>query len=157
MWLSLLRDADMERGSGGLRPGNPDEDPVIHFYEHFLKDYDAAESAARRVLHPAARRLLHRALCHELLQTEFGLEDGLASTTTWGEVIAASKGKAGEITLPAGAKDDDPFVQILDPATGTGTFLVECIDLIHKTMVAKWKRAASATARSRRCGTTTSP
>ena len=31
------------------------------------------------------------------------------------------------------------FVQILDPATGTGTFLVEVIDLIHKTLVAKWK------------------
>ena len=27
------------------------------------------------------------------------------------------------------------FVQILDPATGTGTFLVEVIDLIHKTMM----------------------
>ena len=31
------------------------------------------------------------------------------------------------------------FVQILDPATGTGTFLVEAIALIHKTLVAKWK------------------
>ena len=31
------------------------------------------------------------------------------------------------------------FVQILDPATGTGTFLVEAIALIHKTLVAKWQ------------------
>jgi predicted helicase len=28
----------------------------------------------------------------------------------------------------------------LDPATGTATFLVEVIDVIHRTMVAKWKR-----------------
>jgi predicted helicase len=31
-------------------------------------------------------------------------------------------------------------VQILDPATGTGTFLVEAIDVIHRSMEARWKR-----------------
>ena len=78
----------------------------------------------------------------EVLRAEFGLEDGLASTATWGEVIAASKGKDGaEIKLPEGAEESDPFVRILDPATGTGTFLVECVDLIHNTMVNKWKAA----------------
>ena len=30
-------------------------------------------------------------------------------------------------------------MQILDPATGTGTFLVEVIDLIYKRMVETWK------------------
>ena len=33
-----------------------------------------------------------------------------------------------------------PFVQVLDPATGTGTFLVEAIDVIHKTMEARWNK-----------------
>jgi predicted helicase len=33
----------------------------------------------------------------------------------------------------------EPFVQILDPATGTGTFLVEVITVIHQTMTAKWQ------------------
>ena len=37
---------------------------------------------------------------------------------------------------------DEPFVQILDPATGTATFLVEVIDVIHRTLAAKWKTAA---------------
>ena len=32
----------------------------------------------------------------------------------------------------------EPFVQILDPAAGTGTFLAEVIDLIHRTMASKW-------------------
>ncbi len=35
---------------------------------------------------------------------------------------------------------DEPFVQILDPATGTATFLVEVIEVIHSTLVAKWKQ-----------------
>src|SRR5680860_1184734 len=34
----------------------------------------------------------------------------------------------------------EPFVQILDPATGTATFLVEVIDVVYRTLVAKWKQ-----------------
>jgi predicted helicase len=71
----------------------------------------------------------------ELLRTEFGLADGLADTTTWGEMARRHK----DLKIPDGVSPDQDFVQILDPATGTGTFLVEVIDLIHKTMVAKWK------------------
>ena len=45
------------------------------------------------------------------------------------------------MTIPAGTSPDAPFVQILDPATGTATFLVEVIDVIHRTMTAKWNAA----------------
>ena len=41
---------------------------------------------------------------------------------------------------------EEPFVQILDVATGTATFIVEVIDVIHKTMVAKWKKVGMTTA-----------
>ncbi|MEE9214033.1 MAG: type ISP restriction/modification enzyme, partial [Thermodesulfobacteriota bacterium] len=44
-----------------------------------------------------------------------------------------------ELNIPKSISHDTPFVQILDPATGTGTFLVEVTDLIHKTMISKWK------------------
>jgi predicted helicase len=44
-----------------------------------------------------------------------------------------------DLKIPEGVSPGQDFVQILDPATGTGTFLVEVIDLIHKTLVAKWK------------------
>lgn len=71
----------------------------------------------------------------ELLRTEFGLEDGLADTATWGEIV----GRCKDLPIPDGTSPDQAFVQILDPATGTGTFLVEVIDLIHTTMVKKWK------------------
>lgn len=141
--VELLRNADMEAVLADFDRRNPDEDPVIHFYELFLKEYDAAQKVKRGVFYtprPVVGFIVRSV--DEVLRIEFGLEDGLASTATWGEVIAASKGKNGaEITLPNGAKQSDPFVRILDPATGTGTFLVECVDLIHKTMAAKWKAA----------------
>ena len=34
----------------------------------------------------------------------------------------------------------EPFVQILDPATGTGTFLVEAIEVIYTTMRSRWQK-----------------
>ncbi len=84
---------------------------------------------------------------HELLQTEFGLEDGLASTITWGEMaekqlhipVEESLGE-GEFNIPAGTDPDSPFVVILDPATGTATFLVEVIDIIYRTLTEKWRK-----------------
>ena len=88
----------------------------------------------------------------ELLRTEFGLADGLADTTTWGEMAKRHK----DLKIPEGVSPDQDFVQILDPATGTGTFLVEVIDLIHKTLVAKWKDAGPRRDEDRpRCGTST--
>ena len=59
------------------------EDPVIHFYELFLKEYDSAMKVKRGVFYtpqPVVSYIVRSV--HELLQTEFGLEDGLASTIT---------------------------------------------------------------------------
>jgi predicted helicase len=72
----------------------------------------------------------------EILRIDFALEYGLADTTTWGEMAKRNK----RIKIPDGVSENDPFVQILDPATGTGTFLVEAIALIYKTMIKKWER-----------------
>jgi SOS-response transcriptional repressor LexA len=115
---------------------NPQEDPVIHFYELFLKEYDAKKRMQRGVFYtprPVVSYIVRSV--DELLRTEFGLADGLADTTTWGEMAKRQK----DLKIPYGVSPDQDFVQILDPATGTGTFLVEVIDLIHKTLVAKWK------------------
>ena len=54
----------------------------------------------------------------------------------------SGRGAGGEgFSIPDGVSPDAPFVQILDPATGTATFLVEVIEVIHRTMTAKWKAA----------------
>jgi len=145
--VDLLRDADMPAVLADFDRNNPDEDPVIHFYELFLKEYDAAQKVKRGVFYtprPVVGFIVRSV--DEVLRTEFGLADGLAATETWGQVIAAKP----EIKLPTGATLDDPFVRILDPATGTGTFLVECVDLIHKTMLAKWKAAGKRDAEIKR-------
>ncbi|WP_442485605.1 type ISP restriction/modification enzyme [Aeoliella sp. SH292] len=112
------------------------EDPVIHFYEDFLHVYDRERKVQRGVFYtpqPVVSYIVRSV--HALLQSQFGLEDGLADTTTWGQMVARTEG----LEIPAGMLAEDAFVQILDPATGTATFLVEVIDLIHRTMLAKWQ------------------
>ena len=89
-------------------------DPVIHFYETFLAEYDPKVRKARGVWYTPAPvvHFIVRAV-DDILKTEFNLPLGLAD---------ASKTKT------------DPEVhrvQILDPAAGTGTFLAEVVTLIH--------------------------
>ena len=131
------------------------EDPVIHFYEHFLAAYDKAQKKQRGVFYtpqPVVSYIVRSV--HELLQTEFGLADGLADITTWGEMLKKHPSlKLPPLTDEPGEKrtisKDEPFVQILDPATGTATFLVEVIDLIHRTLAAKWKQQRLTDAQQR--------
>ena len=134
--VELLDNANMEAVVLDFGDKNPEEDPVIHFYEHFLAAYDKDQKVSRGVFYtprPVVSYIVRSV--DELLRGEFGLEDGLADTTTWGEMAARREG----VETPDGTPPDQPFVQILDPAAGTGTFLVEVIDLIHETMVAKWR------------------
>jgi predicted helicase len=135
--VELLDAANMEAVVRDFGDRNPDEDPVIHFYELFLKEYDAKKRMLRGVFYtPQAVVFYIVRSVHELLQTEFGLEDGLADTTTWNEMLMRHR----DLRPPAGISLTEPFVQILDPATGTATFLVEVIDVIHRTLAAKWSR-----------------
>ncbi|HRZ35331.1 MAG TPA: DNA methyltransferase [Candidatus Paceibacterota bacterium] len=123
---------------------NPDEDPVIHFYEHFLSAYNKKLKVQRGVFYtpPPVVSYIVRSV-HELLQTEFGLADGLASTVTWGEMVKRNP----ELKLPPLTDEPDEkraidpgefFVQILDIATGTATFVVEVIDVVHRHLKAQW-------------------
>ncbi len=122
------------------------EDPVIHFYEHFLRAYNKQLKIQRGVFYtpqPVVSYIVRSV--HELLQSEFGLVDGLADTITWGEMLKKHPGlKLPPLTDAQDEKrtisQDEPFVQVLDPATGTATFLVEVIDIIHRTLEEKWKQ-----------------
>ncbi|MER9363392.1 type ISP restriction/modification enzyme [Mesorhizobium sp. M0500] len=139
--VEMLRDANMEAVLLDFDDKNPQEDPVIHFYELFLKEYDAKKRMQRGVFYtprPVVSFIVRSV--DEVLRTEFGLEDGLADTTTWGEMVA----RKPEIRIPEGEKPSDPFVKILDPATGTGTFLVEVIGLVHERMLEKWRKAGKS-------------
>jgi predicted helicase len=100
------------------------EDPIIHFYETFLSEYDPKLRKARGVWYTPAPvvNFIVRAV-DDVLKTEFNLPDGLAHT-----------GKAKIKTEQQGKQIEQEVhkVQILDPATGTGTFLAEAIKQIHK-------------------------
>jgi predicted helicase len=135
--VELMRHTQMDEVLKDFGAKNPQEDPVIHFYELFLKEYDPEKRMKRGVFYtprPVVSFIVRSV--DEILRTEFSLEDGLADTTTWGEMAKRHK----RLNIPKGVGASEPFVQILDPATGTGTFLVEVIGVIHDTMVAKWKR-----------------
>jgi SOS-response transcriptional repressor LexA len=136
--VELLDRANMAAVVADFGDKNPQEDPVIHFYELFLKEYDAKKRMQRGVFYtprPVVSYIVRSV--DALLRTEFGLEEGMADVTTWGEMVERNK----NLKIPEGTSPDQPFVQILDPACGTGTFLVEVIDIVHKTMISKWKTA----------------
>jgi predicted helicase len=87
-------------------------DPVIHFYEDFLKEYDAdlrKKMGAYYTPLPVVRFIVRSV--DYLLQKEFNLPSGLADTSK----------------LENGVHR----VQILDPAVGTGTFLSAVIREIY--------------------------
>ncbi len=108
-------------------------DPIVHFYEDFLAEYDPKLRKARGVWYTPAPvvRFIVKSV-DEILQNEFGLARGLAddSTIKVDRAIEQSKDKR----TADGMKHelvDVPRVQILDPATGTGTFLAEVIQQIR--------------------------
>lgn len=118
--------AKIMEGFGKLTGQN---DPFLHFYETFLAAYNPAKRKARGVWYtpePVVNFIV-RAV-DEVLQTEFGLSDGLADTSKitidWHTGQTDKKGK------PTIIKKEVHRVQILDPATGTGTFLAEVIKQI---------------------------
>ncbi len=102
------------------------EDPVVHFYETFLAAYDPKMREARGVYYtpePVVSYMV-RSVDH-LLKHDFGLPDGLADASKITITDRDSEGKPQEREVHK--------VQILDPATGTGTFLYSIIDHIHAT------------------------
>ena len=110
-------------------------DPIIHFYETFLSEYDPKLRKARGVWYtpePVVNFIV-RAV-DDILKDEFGLKDGLADTTkitikTKGATKATAdmRSKIKEVEV----EQEVHKVQILDPATGTGTFLAEVVKQIH--------------------------
>jgi len=106
------------------------EDPVIHFYEDFLREYDPKKKVKRGVFYtpdPVVSFIVRSV--DYLLRTEFGCPDGLADTSTIPVTYKNTKIN-GEVIEEV---KQVPKVQILDPATGTGTFLKYVIEEIRKT------------------------
>ena len=100
------------------------EDPVVHFYETFLGAYNPSLRKSRGVWYtpqPVVNFIVRGV--DEILKTEFQLPDGLADSSKK-KIKVNYQGKQIEKEVHR--------VQILDVATGTGTFISETIKHIHK-------------------------
>ena len=109
------------------------EDPIIHFYETFLSEYDPKLRKARGVWYTPAPvvNFIVRAV-DDILKTEFNLPQGLADTSkTKIKVNLQETDKRYKENIKT-VEEEVHRVQILDPATGTGTFLAEVVKQIHK-------------------------
>jgi hypothetical protein len=100
-----------------------DKDPIIHFYEDFLKAYDPALRKKMGVYYtplPVVRFMV-RAV-NALLKQELAVPGGLADTSKTTATVAKQNKKV---------KVEFHKVQVLDPAVGTATFLNEIVNFIH--------------------------
>ena len=115
-------------------------DPMIHFYEDFLNAYDAGLRKDRGVWYtplPVVRFIV-RAV-DDILVKRFGIVDGIASRDMV-QIEVTENCDTGK-SMTKKVKKTVPKVQVLDPATGTGTFLAECINRIYGKFLAnkgKW-------------------
>lgn len=122
--------------------GEDKGDPFIHFYEDFLKAYNPKEKEIRGVFYtpePVVEFIVRSV--DEILQSEFGLKEGLADTekTQFKFDTGLRVGKKQKAVYETG---EFHRVQILDPAAGTGTFLAEAVKQIsakvQKTNPGAW-------------------
>jgi len=109
------------------------EDPIIHFYETFLSEYDPKLRKSRGVWYtpqPVVNFIV-RAV-DNILKTEFDLPQGLADTSKTTIKVNTQTADKRSATGYKQLEQEVHKVQILDPATGTGTFLAEVVKHIHK-------------------------
>ncbi len=125
------------------KDGKDTKDPIIHFYEDFLANYDAGlrkKMGAYYTPTPVVRYIVR--MVDKVLKKEFGLSDGIASDRTikyTHKVDPYQSGKTTRSKVLTERTDDIPVVQILDPAVGTATFLNESIKYIYEQKFANQK------------------
>ena len=133
----IFRATDVAAIMAGFGKLTGRQDPFLHFYETFLAAYDPDKRKSRGVWYTPEPivNFIVRAV-DEVLQTEFGLKDGLGDTSKikipW-DTGQRKLTKSGRPTADGKnfiTEKDVHRVQILDPATGTGTFLAEVIKQI---------------------------
>jgi predicted helicase len=117
-----------------------DRDPIIYFYEMFLAEYDPKLRKKRGVWYtpqPIAQFIV-RAV-DDILKQEFKLPLGLADNSKINVKLKQKNCPKNNNSTPIETNVEYHKVQILDPATGTGTFLAEIINNIHQQFQHKQK------------------
>lgn len=127
----ILRRADMGEILQEFGKAIREEDPVVHFYETFLAAYDPALRESRGVYYTPEPVVLYivRSL-DAILKRDFNCPEGLADHSKIVMEVSDPNQKDRKVCREVHR------VQILDPATGTGTFLFETIRHIHESLKA---------------------
>ncbi len=117
--VKKLMDQYFKKQSNGNKQKAPD--PVIHFYEDFLREYDAdlrKKMGAYYTPLPVVEFIVNSV--DEILKTDFNLKNGFADNSKLSNGIHK--------------------VQVLDPAVGTGTFISAVIARIYKNIIKKGQK-----------------
>lgn len=127
--VEIFKSCDLKKILGDFDRADWSDDPIIHFYEDFLAIYDRQLRKDRGVWYtpqPVVQYIV--GAVDRILQSHFGLSKGLADPTK----ITVEQERADQLR-GGKRKVQVPYhqVQVLDPATGTGTFLAEAIRQIH--------------------------
>ena len=121
---------DMQKIMEGFGKSTQQTDPILHFYEDFLYQYDPAAKKQCGVYYtpqPVVDFIV-RAV-DDILRNDFSLPMGLADTskvTIEREIPQDLKHRKEKVQVHR--------VQVLDPATGTGTFLAETVRQIKRNL-----------------------
>ncbi|MBN2153870.1 MAG: N-6 DNA methylase [Candidatus Lokiarchaeota archaeon] len=109
---SFMDSVDPLRSIAATGPPGALDDGFSRLYERFLREYAPRERSKLGVFYtpgPVARFIVR--MVDDMLKEKLGFADGLAD----GSMVGGREG-----------------VQVLDPATGTGVFIVHVLDLIEK-------------------------
>jgi hypothetical protein len=127
--IQTLDHADMARVMEDFGKHGRRRDPVVHFYETFLQAYDPKLRELRGVYYtpePVVNYIVQS--IDRLLKDKFNIKAGLADHSK----ITVTR-KEGEREI----KDETHRVLILDPATGTATFLYTVLEFIRSQFKTK--------------------
>ncbi len=134
--VNIFLATDIEKVMRTYSHNNLHHDPMIHFYEDFLSEYNPKLRKSKGVWYtpqPVVQFIVQAV--DEILQQDFNLANGLADSSMIEHEV---KNPAYESSKPSrGNRNPRTItrsmhrVQILDPATGTGTFLAETINRIY--------------------------
>lgn len=134
--VNIFLATDVQKVMKNYKKKGLHHDPMIHFYEDFLSAYNPSLRKAKGVWYTplSVVQFIVRAV-DEILKRDFKLAEGLADHSKIIHEVVNEQYKKGEringkLTKPTIRKEMHR-VQILDPATGTGTFLAEVVNQIY--------------------------
>jgi predicted helicase len=145
--IEMMAETDVVRILDDFAKKNKTSTAIVEFYETFLEKYDPKLRADMGVWYtpqPIVDFMVRQ--IDLILINVFNIKDGIIDATpmlvdnqkyqsTSGKTANNQQTNNQESNIYAGGSPVQPQVQVLDPATGTGTFLVEYIRLAFEKFV----------------------